>query len=153
MDSARQQHNEGFTTYDSLFKFYPLLGRSRLVQDCSSSFETSSSPSSLGSVVSSSPSSLRASSTFSSFECSSSTSSPSFFSPSVASAYPTFPLLNLKVLRFATVSKLLNPIKPICQYEIPGGGICRDAGCEDVHLNVITGYGGSGGVEPSGTSS
>jgi len=30
----------------------------------------------------------------------------------------------------------------ICQYEIPGGGVCRDSGCRDVHLSA--GRGGLG---------
>lgn len=94
--------------------------------------------------------SICASSTFSSFECSStSSSSLSFYPSALVSAYPTFSLPNLQPLRLATISKLLDPLKPICQYEVPGGGICRDAGCEDIHLNVITGHDGSGGVEPS----
>lgn len=34
----------------------------------------------------------------------------------------------------------------ICQYEVPGGGECRDQECENVHLSRLS------GVEPSGTS-
>lgn len=154
--STRQHHDEGFTTYNSPFKFYPLLdSRFRSVRECSSSLQTSSSLSSLGSVVSpNSPTFLRASTTFSSFESHSSpTLSLSSSTPALVSTYSTFHFPNLKPLRLATVSKLLDPLRPICQYEVPGGGICRDAGCEDVHLNLITGHGGSGGVEPNGTSS
>lgn len=149
---SAQQHNEGFTRYNSLFKFYPLLGpRSRPGRHSSSSLQTSSS---LYSLVpsSDSPPSLRASLTFSSSEClSSPTSLLSSFPSALAPAYSTFP--NLKPLRLATVSKLLDPLKPICQYEVPGGGICRDAGCADIHLDLLTGHDGTGGVEPSGTSS
>ena len=146
VSTRQQQHN--FTTYNSPFKFYPLLGpRSRPGRN-SSSLQTSSSSYSLESP--NSLTSLRAS-TFSSFEClSSPTSLPSPFPSALSSAYSTFP--NLKPLRLATVSKLLDPLRPICQYEVPGGGICRDAGCADVHLNLLTGCDGSGGVEPSGTS-
>jgi len=141
--SAQQQHNEGFTTYNSPFKFYPLLYlRSQPGRNSNSSLRTSSSPSSLVSS-SNSPTSLRASS----FGCLSSPSLPCSFQFALASAYSIFP--NLKLLRLATVSKLLDPLRPICQYEIPGGGICRDAGCADVHLNLLTGHDGNGGVEPS----
>jgi hypothetical protein len=141
---TRQDH-ESFTTYNSPFQLYPLLGsRSRSNQNSSSSsLHTCSTQGSLSS--SNSPTSLRTCSTFSSFECPSSSS--------LASAYPTFSIPNLKPLKLAAVSHMLDPSKPVCQYEIPGGGICRDVGCEDVHLNSITGYGGSSGVEPSGTSS
>ncbi|KIY46728.1 hypothetical protein FISHEDRAFT_75338 [Fistulina hepatica ATCC 64428] len=41
---------------------------------------------------------------------------------------------DLRPLQLATASKLLDPSKRICQYEIPGGGICRDQSCEDLHL-------------------
>ncbi|KAH7101241.1 hypothetical protein BKA62DRAFT_704006 [Auriculariales sp. MPI-PUGE-AT-0066] len=29
----------------------------------------------------------------------------------------------------------LDPNSKICQYEVPGGGVCKDATCKDVHLN------------------
>ncbi|KAJ7761580.1 hypothetical protein DFH07DRAFT_421926 [Mycena maculata] len=75
------------------------------------------------------------------------TSLPSFSSSS--STYNTvFPLPNLKPLELATCSAL-DPGKRICQYEVPGGGVCRDAGCEDVHLSRLGREGGAGVVEPS----
>jgi hypothetical protein len=46
-------------------------------------------------------------------------------------------LPNLRPLRLATASQLLNPLKRICQYEVPGGGLCRDSGCEDIHLSRL----------------
>lgn len=60
-------------------------------------------------------------------------------------------LPNLKPFKLATTSRLLDPSKRICQYEVPGGGVCRDEGCEDVHLSRIAGHDGKGGLEPSGT--
>jgi len=60
-------------------------------------------------------------------------------------------LPDLRPLKLATASRLLDPSKRICQYEVPGGGVCRDEGCEDVHLSRIAGQGGRGGAEPSGT--
>jgi len=41
---------------------------------------------------------------------------------------------DLKLLKLATAAKRLDPLKRVCQYEIPGGGACRDEKCEDVHL-------------------
>jgi len=38
---------------------------------------------------------------------------------------------------------LIDPSKRLCQYEIPGGGECRDRECEDIHLSRTP------GVEPS----
>jgi len=58
-------------------------------------------------------------------------------------------LPDLRPLKLATASRLLDPSKRICQYEVPGGGVCRDEGCEDVHLSRIAGQGGRGGAEPS----
>jgi hypothetical protein len=66
-----------------------------------------------------------------------------------SSSYTTptfFPLPTLKPLKLATASKVLDPTKQVCQYEVPGGGTCRDEECEDLHLISM------GGVEPSGTS-
>jgi len=63
-----------------------------------------------------------------------------------SSSYTTptfFPLPTLKPLKLATASKVLDPTKQVCQYEVPGGGTCRDEECEDLHLISM------GGVEPS----
>lgn len=125
----RQEANEnGYATYDSPFESYPLLRlHSRPVMfsgDTTTTFDPSS-------FLSSSSGSLRLP-----------TSSPL-----------PFPLPNLKPLKLATASKMLDPSKRICQYEVPGGGVCRDEGCEDVHLGRMGGGGerGLGGVEPTGT--
>ncbi|KAJ3987937.1 hypothetical protein F5890DRAFT_1494893 [Lentinula detonsa] len=45
----------------------------------------------------------------------------------------------LHPLRLATVSQLLDPYKRICQFEVPGGGFCRDSSCEDLHISRIAG--------------
>ncbi|KAJ7927982.1 hypothetical protein B0H13DRAFT_2311849 [Mycena leptocephala] len=51
-------------------------------------------------------------------------------------------------VQYATCSAL-DPAKRICQFEVPGGGVCADAGCEDLHLNRFGREGGAGVVEPS----
>ncbi|KAF8627454.1 hypothetical protein AX17_006268 [Amanita inopinata Kibby_2008] len=63
---------------------------------------------------------------------------------------------DLRLLKLAAVSKSLDPLKRICQYEVPGGGVCRDEECEDIHLGrLIDTAGGIGksisleGVEPN----
>ncbi|GLB38373.1 hypothetical protein LshimejAT787_0502380 [Lyophyllum shimeji] len=58
-------------------------------------------------------------------------------------------LPDLRPLKLATASRLLDPSKRICQYEVPGGGVCRDENCEDAHLSRIAGHGGRGGAEPT----
>ncbi|KAJ3995701.1 hypothetical protein F5050DRAFT_254930 [Lentinula boryana] len=57
-----------------------------------------------------------------------------------SSASPFASLLSaLHSLRLATVSQLLDPYKRICQFEVPGGGFCRDLSCEDFHISRIAG--------------
>lgn len=59
----------------------------------------------------------------------------------------SLPELNLEALKSAAIGKVLHPFKRICRYEVPGGGTCRDEGCDDVHLSRLQGE----TVEPSGT--
>jgi hypothetical protein len=40
----------------------------------------------------------------------------------------------LRSLKMATLFKSLDPDRRICQFEIPGGGVCRDDKCEDLHI-------------------
>ncbi|KAJ3838943.1 hypothetical protein F5878DRAFT_148210 [Lentinula raphanica] len=77
----------------------------------------------------------------SSFSLSSTSAAPSTFAFSVLSA--------CHFLRLATVSQLLDSQKRVCQYEIPGGGSCRDASCEDLHLSRIGTSTGQVIAEPS----
>ncbi|KAG6890601.1 hypothetical protein C0995_006577 [Termitomyces sp. Mi166 len=133
---SRQEHGQDFLTYDSPLNWYPLLAlRTQRVPLSSSSMPSTSS--------------------FSSFAHTSSSSSASSLavSPPVALLPPatvsTITLPNLVPLKLATASKMLDPVKRLCQYEVPGPGVCRDEGCEDVHLSRITGLDGRGGVEPS----
>jgi hypothetical protein len=60
-----------------------------------------------------------------------------------------FPPPSLKALKLATAANLLDPTKRICQYEIPGGGVCRNDECEDVHLSRIVRQGDLGD-DPNG---
>ncbi|KAJ6585076.1 hypothetical protein B0H19DRAFT_1108058, partial [Mycena capillaripes] len=134
-----------YEVYDSLFECYPLLRlRSQQATSEGQRSSTQASHSSPTTTCSSSHSS-----SLSSFSSSSSISSISSLPSFSSSTYnSTFPLPNLKPLKLATCSAL-DPAKRICQYEVPGGGVCRDAGCEDVHLNRVGREGGAGVVEPS----
>ncbi|KAF8177009.1 hypothetical protein BJ912DRAFT_692975 [Pholiota molesta] len=60
-------------------------------------------------------------------------------------------LPDLRPLKLASTVRLFDPLKRICQYEIPGGGTCRDEHCEDIHLNRLESMNPLGMVEPSGT--
>ncbi|KAF8073739.1 hypothetical protein FPV67DRAFT_763477 [Lyophyllum atratum] len=155
--AAQERHDQDYSTYDSPFKWYPLLASRARPLYTNSVIDPSSFLSSSSSASTSNSSSLASSSNLSFFTTPSSSSSASSlsFSPSTASVYPfhtdtaAFMLPDLRQLKLATTSKLLDPSKRICQYEVPGGGVCRDEGCEDVHLSRIAGHGRGGGAEPS----
>ena len=61
-------------------------------------------------------------------------------SSSVDSSYPIglslpFEIPDLRPLRTVVMTRLAGPDRFICQYEVPGGGICRDRTCSDLHLS------------------
>lgn len=134
-DNNGQQDDGKYGAYHSIFELYPLLrGHSRSMSsdpDFSSHLSSHSSlhmcPSTRTSL-SSSPSVL---------------AEPSSYFISTSS----LPELNLEALKSAAIGKVLHPFKQICRYEVPGGGTCRDEGCDDVHLSRLQGE----IVEPSGT--
>lgn len=169
----RQDNSEPFTTYHSTFDWYPLLrtrsrplaffdGDNSMATNNQTYFNLASSLSSISTITSPTIPTLPSSSI--SRSRSSSASSVQSDHPLIQQASPTIPLPDLKDLKLATLSRFLDPSKRICQYEVPGGGICRDDGCEDIHLSrmgggVSAGRRGSGapqqsrdGVEPSGAS-
>lgn len=53
----------------------------------------------------------------------------------------------LRSLKMVTLFKNLDPDRRICQFEIPGGGVCRDDECDDLHIERELGT-----WEPSGAS-
>ncbi len=60
------------------------------------------------------------------------------------------PPVDLEPLRLATWLKNTDPSQQICRFEIPGGGVCRDSECEDVHLKSSSR--GARAAEPRGMS-
>lgn len=58
---------------------------------------------------------------------------------------------DLHPLRQAVLQRVLTQLTAhdrgvrVCQYEVPGGGVCRDEGCDGLHLSRLT------TSEPSGT--
>lgn len=63
------------------------------------------------------------------------------------SSSPRNTTIDLRDLKTAHAKSLLtDPSRPICQYEVPGGGECRDSECESIHLSRLP------TAEPSGTS-
>ena len=134
-DNSTQQDDGKYGAYHSIFELYPLLrGLSRSMSSdpdfpshLSSNSSLHTSPSTRTSL-SSSPSVLAEPSSY-------------FLSSS------SLPELNLDALKLAAIGKVLHPFKRICRYEVPGGGTCRDEGCDDVHLSRLQGV----NMEPSGT--
>ncbi|EPS94746.1 hypothetical protein FOMPIDRAFT_1026096 [Fomitopsis schrenkii] len=52
------------------------------------------------------------------------------------SSSPRNTAIDLRDLKTAHAKNLLtDPSRPICQYEVPGGGECRDTECECIHLS------------------
>ncbi|KAJ7695645.1 hypothetical protein B0H17DRAFT_1054978 [Mycena rosella] len=99
-----------------------------------------------GSSQSSSLSSFPSSSSI--LSASSSISSLPSFSSSSSTYHSVFPLPDLRPLKLTTCSAL-DPAKTICRFEVPGGGVCRDAGCKDLHLQRVGRESGEDVVEPS----
>ena len=132
-DNNSWQDDGKYGAYNSIFELYPLLrGHSRSMSS-DPDFPSHSNSSlhmypSTRTSLSSSPSVL---------------AEPSSYFLSASS----LPELNLEALKSAAIGKVLHPFKRICQYEVPGGGTCRDEGCDDVHLSRLQGE----AVEPSGT--
>lgn len=62
------------------------------------------------------------------------------------------PLLDLKPLKLLASAKLFKSSGRICQFEIPGGGVCRDSKCTDIHLSRFADTDGKVEVKPSGAS-
>jgi hypothetical protein len=129
-----EKERDGFKSYDSPFALYPLLrSRSHPVFSGDPARQVSSSSGSSAYIGSSSsfiPSSL-----------------PSASSISSQFSIVSHVLPDLRPLKFASTIRLLDPYKRVCQYEVPGGGVCRDTECDDVHLSRIGAEG-----EPSGAS-
>lgn len=55
-------------------------------------------------------------------------------SGSVDSREPSITGSLVRSLKMVTLFKSLDPDRRICQFEIPGGGVCRDDKCEDLHV-------------------
>ncbi|TRM63848.1 hypothetical protein BD626DRAFT_261530 [Schizophyllum amplum] len=46
-----------------------------------------------------------------------------------------YPYPDLRRLKLATAARTLDPAKTVCKFEVPGGGLCRDARCGDAHIS------------------
>ncbi|KAF9565767.1 hypothetical protein CPC08DRAFT_158760 [Agrocybe pediades] len=70
--------------------------------------------------------------------------------PSSGSHLPSgISLPDLRPLKQIALAKSFDPTKYICQFEVPGGGTCRDEGCEDLHLSRLEGVDRKDIIEPN----
>ncbi|KAH8114425.1 hypothetical protein DFH11DRAFT_1594301 [Phellopilus nigrolimitatus] len=110
---VEQRHPSMFTTYSSPFHPYPLLrSRSRVVSDLA--LET--------------------------HLLSNSSSSSLFSSSSSATTIGQKTVIpDLRPLRVAVMAREASSDlgRRVCQYEVPGGGVCRDKTCTDMHLSDL----------------
>ncbi|KAL0580639.1 hypothetical protein V5O48_001369 [Marasmius crinis-equi] len=131
---SQEKHENEYPAYRSIFDGYPLLrsrpsnvNEDRSLMRADESFSSSSTIPSLPSAVS---------------FVSTSTSSTSLDSSAPSPVHPshvTLALPDLQPLKLGAMIQAFDPTKRICQYEIPGGGICRDMGCEDNHPSRMDG--------------
>ncbi|PPQ78723.1 hypothetical protein CVT25_010726, partial [Psilocybe cyanescens] len=128
------QEEEIFSSYRSPFELYPLL---RDARETLSSASHSLSPNFVSDLYPSSRSSLSFVSHSVGAKPSGSAHSSSIYRP------------DLKPLKLATMAKFLDPHKRLCRYEVPGGGTCRDDGCENIHLSRLEGPNPMGTIEPN----
>ena len=112
--------SERWTRYRSPLQSYPFSRWHLHLTDSSDFSNGSTASSSDGSSI------LTPSGSFSSNSASG--------SASVDSKDATVPGDLLRSLKMTTLFKSVDPDRRICQFEIPGGGVCRDDKCEDLHI-------------------
>jgi len=137
-DNNSQQDDGKYGVYNSIFELYPLLRGYSLPMSSDPKFSSHLSSLSSSHMYPSTRTTLSSSSSVP-------TEPSSYFLSASSSSF--LPELNLRALKLAAIGKVLHPFKQICRYEVPGGGTCRDEGCDDVHLSRLQGT----TVEPSGT--
>ncbi|OCB88247.1 hypothetical protein A7U60_g4653 [Sanghuangporus baumii] len=109
----RQDGSQSFTQYISPFSYYPLLrSRTRVVSD-------------LGPDT---------------FHTSTTSARPSVSSSCISSVVdPKITVPDLRPLKVAVASREVGDGegRRICQFEVPGGGVCADETCTDLHINDL----------------
>ena len=140
-EAASELSRSGFPLYDSPLSRYPLL-RPRSGPDANTSFVNVQSETTTASQLS-------ARSTFPSTSVH--FPSPVSCSTGAVSSHSSSPILlpDLKALKEAVLHRSLAHLTRrstdlrVCPYEVPGGGVCRDKDCRELHLSRIA-------KEPSG---
>ncbi|OAX37086.1 hypothetical protein K503DRAFT_256829 [Rhizopogon vinicolor AM-OR11-026] len=136
----------GYASYDSPFSTYPLL----LSQLRPAPLDAESSQDPRRTASRSARSSRPNASNAHDISSSSLPASLIYRAPSLSHSSSTVFVPDLKPLKLATLQRALGQLTAydsgvrVCQYEVPGGGVCRDKDCNDLHLSRLV-------SEPSGT--
>lgn len=136
-----QDSQTSFPYYDSPFSTYPLL----LSQLRATPFDDADScQDPRRTATHSSRSSSRASASYApNLSSPSSRASLIYCAPSLSHSCSTVFVPDLKPLKLATLQRALGQVSAsdsglrVCQYEVPGGGVCRDKDCNDLHLSRL----------------
>lgn len=131
-----QDSQTSFPCYDSPFSTYPLLlsqlrGTPVDADSCQDPRRTSRSSS-------------RASASYApNLSSPSSRASVIYCAPSLSHSRSSVFVLDLKPLKLAAMQRAFGQVSSsdsglrVCQYEVPGGGVCRDKDCNDLHLSRL----------------
>lgn len=135
-----QDSQTSFPCYDSPFSTYPLL----LSQLRAAPVDADSSQDPRGIGSHSSRSTSRASASYGpNLSSPSSLASLIYCAPSLSHSCSSVFVPDLKPLKLATLQRALGRLSGsdrglrVCQYEVPGGGVCRDKDCNDLHLSQL----------------
>ncbi|KAG1885093.1 hypothetical protein F4604DRAFT_1901063 [Suillus subluteus] len=136
-----QDSQTSFPYYDSPFSTYPLL----LSQLRATPFDDADScQDPRRTATHSSRSSSRASASYApNLSSPSSRASLIYCAPSLSHSCSTVFVPDLKPLKLASLQRALGQVSAsdsgvrVCQYEVPGGGVCRDKDCNDLHLSRL----------------
>jgi len=129
----------GYASYDSPFSTYPLL----LSQLRPAPLDAESSQDPRRTASRSARSSRPNASSAHDISSSSLPASLIYRAPSLSHSSSTVFVPDLKPLKLATLQRALGQLTAydsgvrVCQYEVPGGGVCRDKDCNDLHLSRL----------------
>jgi hypothetical protein len=129
----------GFASYDSPFSTYPLL----LSQLRSAPLDAEASQDPRRTASHPARTSRSNISSASDISSSSLPASLIYCAPSLSHSSSNVFVPDLKPLKLATLQRTLGRLTAfdsglrVCQYEVPGGGVCRDKACNDLHLSRL----------------
>jgi hypothetical protein len=135
-----QDSQTSFPYYDSPFSTYPLL----LSQLRATAVDADSCQDPRRTTTHTSRSSSGASASYApNLSSPLSRASVIYCAPSLSHSCSSVFVPDLKPLKLATLQRAFGQVSAsdsglrVCQYEVPGGGVCRDKDCNDLHLSRL----------------